>query len=138
VTLKKDGRLRGCIGHMAEDSPLGRTVGMVALQSAFQDRRFSPLQPGELEQVDIEISVLTPYRPVSGPDAIVLGRDGVVLRKRGRSAVFLPQVAVEQGWTREQMLDQLCLKAGLARGDWRQGAELLTFRAEVFAEAEHH
>ena len=136
VTLNKGGRLRGCIGHMAEDAPLGRTVGAMALQAAFHDRRFPSLKAGELPDVEIEISVLTPFRPVPGPEAIVVGRDGVVLRKRGRSAVYLPQVATEQGWNRDQMLDHLCRKAGLEPGDWRRGAELLTFQAEVFSEKE--
>jgi AMMECR1 domain-containing protein len=78
---------------------------------------------------------LTPARRVGGPADIVLGRDGVILRKEGRSAVFLPQVAVEQGWDRETMLSELSRKAGLPAGAWKSGAEFLTFEAEVFAEA---
>jgi AmmeMemoRadiSam system protein B/AmmeMemoRadiSam system protein A len=136
VTLKKHGQLRGCIGHMAEDRPLCQVVGAMAYQAAFKDRRFSPLRSGELAEVEIEISVLTPFTKVPGPDAIVIGRDGVVLRKSGRSAVYLPQVATEQGWSREEMLDHLCQKAGLAVGSWRRGAELFTFQAEVFHESE--
>ncbi len=135
VTLKKDGQLRGCIGHMAEDRPLCRVVGGMALQAAFGDRRFPGLRRDELDEIEIEISVLTPFAPVAGPEAIRVGRDGVVLRKSGKSAVFLPQVATEQGWNREQMLDQLSRKAGLPAGAWRRGAELLTFQAEVFSEA---
>jgi AMMECR1 domain-containing protein len=65
-----------------------------------------------------------------------VGRDGVILRKSGRSAVFLPQVATEQGWGRDQMLDQLCMKAGLPAGSWKQGAQFLTFQAEVFSETD--
>ena len=121
---------------MAEDTPLGQVVGAMALQAAFNDRRFSPLQAKEWPQVDIEISVLTPFTPVSGPEAVTVGRDGVLLRKGGKQAVFLPQVATEQGWNREQMLDQLCRKAGLPAGAWRQDTELLTFQAVVFSESE--
>jgi len=134
VTLKKDGDLRGCIGHMAEDQPLGQVVGAMALQAAFNDRRFSPLGTDELDAVDIEVSVLTPFRPVAGPEAIVVGRDGVLLRKSGHSAVFLPQVATEQGWSRDELLSQLSLKAGLPADAWRHGAELAVFQAEVFGE----
>ncbi len=138
VTLEKHGQLRGCIGHMAEDRQLAQVVGAMALQAALNDRRFPALQPSELSQCEIEISVLTPFRPVSGPGAITIGRDGVLLRKGGRSAVFLPQVAPEQGWDREQMLDQLCRKAGLPAGSWREGAQLFTFQAEVFGESDLH
>ncbi len=136
VTLNEHGRLRGCIGHMAEDRPLCQVVGAMALQAAFNDRRFSPLRPGELAGVEIEISVLTPFARVSGPEAIVIGRDGILLKKGGRQAVYLPQVATEQGWDLEQTLNSLCRKAGLAPGDWRHGAEFHTFQAEVFDEAE--
>jgi len=136
VTLKIGGELRGCIGHMAEDLPLCEAVRAMALAAAFQDRRFAPLAPGELPRCTIEISALTPARPVAGPDGVVIGRDGVVLRKAGRSAVFLPQVATEQGWDRETFLSQLARKAGLPADAWREGAGLLTFRAEVFGEAD--
>lgn len=136
VTLKIDGRLRGCIGHMAQDTPLGQVVGAMALQAAFDDPRFSPLQADELPRVHIEISALTPFRSVAGPEAVVVGRDGVLLHKDGRSAVFLPQVATEQGWDRDQLLSQLSRKAGLPADAWRRGAELSVFQAEVFGESE--
>ncbi|MGD8394949.1 MAG: AmmeMemoRadiSam system protein B [Candidatus Eiseniibacteriota bacterium] len=134
VTLREHGRLRGCIGHMAEDLPLGQVVGAMALEAAFSDQRFPPLAAEELDRITIEVSVLTPHRPVAGPEAIVVGRDGVVLRKNGRSAVYLPHVATEQGWDRDTMLDHLSQKAGLPRDAWRRGAEFLTFQAEVFGE----
>ncbi len=137
VTLNKQGQLRGCIGHMAEDMPLCRCVGMMALQAAFSDRRFSPVTIDELEAIEIEISVLTPFELVSGYRDIVIGRDGVVIKKDGRQAVYLPQVAPEQGWTVEETLDNLCRKAGLTKGSWREGAELYTFQAEVFHEGEY-
>ena len=138
VTLKKKGDLRGCIGHMAEDMPLCQVVGFCALQSAFNDRRFSPVVLGELPDIDIEISVLTPYRRVGGYDEIRIGRDGVLMEKSGRSAVFLPSVAVDQGWNREEMLSHLSAKAGLSSDAWKRDAVFYTFRAVAFSESELH
>jgi AmmeMemoRadiSam system protein B/AmmeMemoRadiSam system protein A len=135
VTLTKGGALRGCIGRLAAGEPLHRTVGAMALEAAFGDPRFAPVGKGELPGLEVEISVLSPMRPVASAEEVVTGRDGVVLHKAGRAAVFLPQVAPEQGWGRDELLDHLCEKAGLARGCWRQGAALETFQAEVFGEA---
>jgi MEMO1 family protein len=136
VTLKKKGELRGCIGRMIGDEPLCKLVGAMALQAAFNDRRFQPMTFDELNDTEIEISVLTPMKKVAGAGDIMVGRDGVLLSKDGRSAVFLPQVATEQGWNREELLDNLCLKAGLAAGSWKGGAQLSTFQAIVFSESE--
>lgn len=134
VTLKKNGELRGCIGHMIEDIPLCTIVGTMALQAAFNDTRFSPLTQDELQQIEIEISVLTPFTQVKDAGNIVLGRDGVVVKKGSKQAVFLPQVATEMGWSKEEFLDQLCYKAGLDKGDW-MSAQLFTFQADVFSES---
>jgi AmmeMemoRadiSam system protein A len=134
VTLTKRGELRGCIGEIVPDRPLYKLVGSVALKSALEDPRFPQLRREELKDIEIEISVLTPPMPVAGAGDIVVGRDGVILKKDGRSAVFLPQVATEQGWGRDQMLDQLCMKAGLPAGSWKHGTQFLTFQAEVFSE----
>ncbi len=136
VTLKKHGELRGCIGEIVPEKPLYQLVGTVALKSALEDRRFRPLRRDELKDIEVEISVLTQAAPVASAQDIVVGRDGVIVKKDGRSAVFLPQVATEQGWGRDEMLDQLCLKAGLPAGSWRKGAQFLTFQAEVFSEAD--
>ncbi|MFH1573419.1 MAG: AmmeMemoRadiSam system protein B [Acidobacteriota bacterium] len=136
VTIKKQGQLRGCIGHMASDTPLGQTVGAMTLQAALHDPRFRPLQHSEFPEVEIEISVLTPYRQIASASEIQVGRDGVILIKGGRSAVFLPQVAVENGWDYPELLDNLCLKAGLPAGSWKEGARLLVFQADVFSEEE--
>jgi AmmeMemoRadiSam system protein B/AmmeMemoRadiSam system protein A len=133
VTLKKNGELRGCIGSMVETLPLYNVVGKMALQAAFNDTRFHPLEFNELSQIEIEISVLTPLVKINNADEIVLGRDGVVLKKGNKQAVFLPQVATEQGWSKEQFLTQLCYKAGLNATDWKT-ATLSTFKAEVFSE----
>ncbi len=136
VTLHKHGKLRGCIGHMAEDLPLCQAVGFSAVQAAFNDRRFSPIQPNELEDIEIEISVLTPFKQVGGAEDILIGRDGVMLEKEGRSAVYLPSVPVEQDWDREEMLNHLCIKAGLSPGCWKKGANFFTFQAMVFSESD--
>lgn len=135
VTLKKNGHLRGCMGHMAQDRPLGQVVSSMALQAAFNDRRFTPVTYPEVPDIEIEISVLTPFKRVKNPQEIIVGRDGVVLEKDGKKAVFLPQVAVEQGWNREEMLDHLCRKAGLSDGSWRHKSKFYTFQAQVFSES---
>lgn len=137
VTLKKRGNLRGCIGRMIPDRPLAELVGAMALQSALEDPRFNPVTARELPELEVEISVLTPMKQVSGPNDIVIGRDGVLIQKGGRSAVFLPQVAPEQGWGRDEMLGHLSQKAGLPANAWREGTTFLTFQAIVFSEGEH-
>jgi len=137
VTLQKGGNLRGCIGRMIPDRPLATLVGAMALQAAFEDPRFRQVTLEEVPKLKIEISVLTPMKQVSGPDDIVVGRDGVLLQKGRASAVFLPQVAPEQGWGRDEMLDNLSCKAGLAASAWREGACFYTFQAHVFGETEH-
>jgi AmmeMemoRadiSam system protein B/AmmeMemoRadiSam system protein A len=136
VTLKKNGQLRGCIGQLRSDRPLCQAVGAKAIQAAFKDRRFSPVVLGELPDIDIEISLLTPPKRVAGPEAIEIGRDGVTLLKDGRRATFLPEVAVEQGWERDEMLEQLCRKAGLPAACWREGAEFETYRTIAFHESD--
>jgi len=136
VTLKKRGELRGCIGRIVGTAPLSRIVSMMALESALNDPRFDKVRASELDALEIEISALTPPREVPTALAIVVGRDGVILQKGNRSAVFLPQVAIEQGWDRDEMLDNLCEKGGMSAGCWKSGAKLLTFQADVFSERE--
>jgi AmmeMemoRadiSam system protein A/AmmeMemoRadiSam system protein B len=137
VTLKKGGELRGCIGHTEPDVPLCRLVGAMAISAALQDPRFPPVAPGEVPGLEIEISVLTRLTEGRRADDIVIGKDGVVLSKGGKSALFLPQVAVEQHWDRPTMLDNLCQKAGMDRLCWREGARFATFQAIVFGEDAH-
>lgn len=136
VTLKQDGKLRGCMGCTASDRPLQRLVGAMALGAAFRDSRFPPLTAEELGRTEIEISVLTPLREVDGPQAIRLGRDGLFLEKDGRSAAFLPRVAAERGWDRERLLSELVRKAGLPDDAWKSGCRISTFQAAVFGETD--
>ena len=134
VSIKKGGALRGCIGRLVPDGPLYWLVGSVALQAATEDPRFGPVRSRELDAIEVEVALLSPPRRVASAADILPGRDGVVLVKEGKSAVFLPEVAVEEGWTREEMLDQLSLKAGLRKGAWREGARLFVFQTEVIKE----
>ena len=136
VTLKKDSRLRGCIGDIFPQRPLYKSVITNAIHACVNDRRFPPVSQDELKDITIEISALTAPAPIASPDEIRIGIDGVVLNKDGQSAVFLPQVAPEQGWDVEQMLTQLSRKAGLAADGWKEGASFLVFQAEVFGENE--
>jgi len=134
VTLRARGQLRGCIGRIVHDGPVPPLVSRVALEAAVNDSRFPPLRAKELTGVEVEVSLLTEPRDIASAAQVQPGRDGVVLRKDGHSAVFLPQVATEQGWGRDELLDQLCQKAGLPTGCWARGARLSTFQAEVFSE----
>ena len=133
VTLNEpNGQLRGCIGNILPVAPLSESLWGRAQDAALNDPRFDPVQPQELDDLSIEISVLTKPVPVSGPQDIVVGKHGVVLQKGFRKAVFLPQVATEQGWSLEEMLMHLSLKAGLSPNAWRDGASFQTFEAQVF------
>ncbi len=133
VTINKNGHLRGCIGEILPSRPLVRVVAERAVNSALNDQRFTPVTPDEVEFLSFDVSVLTPPKRVSGYGEVVLGRDGIILEFGGRSAVFLPQVAPENGWNLETTLTQLSLKAGLSANAWQEnGAVFHTFCAQVF------
>jgi AmmeMemoRadiSam system protein A len=137
VTLhtRVNGQLRGCIGRMIASSPLEKTVRAMALEAAFGDPRFPPLEAGELSRVVIEISALSPMERCNDPRSVKVGVHGLYLSHRGRSGVLLPQVPVEQGWNLDEYLDYICVKAGLPPGSYEApGAELYTFTAVVFGE----
>ena len=134
VTLEKHDRLRGCIGEIFPSQPLHDSVRLNAIKSAVSDRRFVPVALGEAGELSVEVSVLTVPKEVASYKDIVIGRDGVVLRKGGRSAVYLPQVAPEQGWDVAETLTHLARKAGLPEDGWKEGAQFLTFEAIVFGE----
>ena len=138
VTLRKKGELRGCIGSIIGMEPLYRGVMANAVHAASDDPRFPPLKEKELDNVEIEISVMTPLRLVQDYRSIRLGTDGVVIRDGNDQAVFLPQVAEETGWTLDQFLGNLCLKAGLERDAFRRSRTMQfhVFQAQVFSEKE--
>jgi len=137
VTLKTHGQLRGCIGNFVASQPLWQVVRDMADAAATRDMRFfgNQLTPGELPHLRIDISVLSPLTPVKDPlEAIELGTHGIYVRKGGRSGCFLPQVATETGWSKEEFLSHCCAgKAGLAPDAWQDpSTEVLVFTAEVF------
>ncbi len=136
VTLHKDGELRGCIGEIVPRREAWKAVREQAINAAFNDPRFSPLRESELTQIKVEISLLTPPQPVASWREIVIGKHGMVLSKGRHSAVFLPQVAPEQGWDLATTLTHLAMKAGLAPDAWREGAEYLVFEAQIINERE--
>ena len=132
VSLHKQGRLRGCIGHFGEDTPLHEIVAEMARAAAFEDPRFQPLRREELDEVDIEISVLTPMRRIQSLDEFKLHQHGIYIRKGYRSGTFLPQVADEVNWTKEEFVGHCSQdKAGLGWDGWRD-AELYVYEAIVF------
>lgn len=136
VTIYKHGRLRGCIGTHFSDEPLYKTVARMAVASAFNDPRFPPLSKDELKDIKIEISVYTlPPTPIKSLEQYIIGKHGIIMYCMGRGATFLPKVPVEQGWTKEETLYHLCLKAGLPPDAWkRSDAKFLVYETQVFSE----
>jgi AmmeMemoRadiSam system protein B/AmmeMemoRadiSam system protein A len=134
VTLKEGGELRGCIGHTRADLPLYQVVQQMAVQAATGDTRFPALTSEGLDDISIEISILSPFQRLTDVDTVEVGVHGLQIYKDGKSGILLPQVPVEQGWDRETYLENLCLKAGLPEGCWAENANLYTFTAEVFGE----
>jgi AmmeMemoRadiSam system protein A len=130
---KNQGRLRACMGRVEADQPLVDAVIQAAVW-ATRDPRFPPLESAELDEVEVEVSVLSPMRVVRSYRDIEVGTHGVLMTKRGHRAVFLPQVATDQGWNRTAMLEHLSTKAGLPADAWRDGAEFEVFTAQVFRE----
>jgi AmmeMemoRadiSam system protein A len=133
TTLHLQRQLRGCIGYVFPTSPLYRTVAETARSAAFNDPRFEPVTATEAAELKVEISVLSVLRPIA-PEAVVVGKHGLLVRHGNRRGLLLPQVPLEWNWDRETFLAQTCLKAGLAPDAWRHGAELQAFTAEVFGE----
>lgn len=134
VTITIGGELRGCIGTFREDTPLYRTVAQMAVAAAKEDPRFPPLTAAELPRIHLEISALTPMKPVADVREIEVGRHGLYITRGFNSGVLLPQVATEYGWDRTTFLEQTCRKAGLPKNAWQEGAKILSFEAEVFGE----
>jgi len=133
VTLKRRGRLRGCIGNIVGCGPLVATLERMAGAAAFEDPRFSPLTAEELDDLTIEVSVMGPLTLCPDPELIEIGRHGLYIRKSMHCGLLLPQVATECGWDRETFLDQTCVKAGLPKGTWRKSkTEIWWFEAVIF------
>ncbi len=137
VTLKHDGKLRGCIGHVIAVGPLVDSIVDNAISAATRDVRFAdnPVTLEEMDNIDVEVSVMSPLKRVDSTDDILLGRDGVVLQVGQRRSLFLPQVADETGWSKKMFLSRLAMKAGLPPRAWQHpDAVFHTFTAEVFGE----
>lgn len=136
VTLRKNKRLRGCIGFIEPIAPLYKTVMQAAVYAASRDKRFPPVREDELSEVEIEISVLTPPRKIQDPKSIEVGRHGLIIEQGVRRGLLLPQVPVEENWNQSTYLQQACRKAGLPRDAWEKGADIFVFEAVVFKEEE--
>ncbi len=135
VTLQIQGRLRGCIGVFEAHKPLYEVVADMAISAAFKDPRFRPVTPAEFPEIEIEISALTPLRPITDIEEIQVGEHGIYIIHGPYRGVLLPQVATEHGWDRITFLDQTCIKAGLYPGCWRQPeTQIFIFSAEIFSE----
>jgi uncharacterized protein len=136
VTLKNGGRLRGCLGVIDNVASLGAEVIRCAADAASSDPRFAPMDASELSTMTVEVSVLGPLERIDpfSPEAITLGRHGLVIESEHRRGLLLPQVATEWGWNREEFLRNTCKKANLPLDAWRQGAEVYRFDAEVFGD----
>ena len=136
VTLKKEGKLRGCIGRFNPSAPLSLTLPEMAVAAATKDSRFNPVTLDELDKIDIEISVLTPLKRIGSIDEFELGKQGIYIKKGLNSGTFLPQVATETGWSKEEFLGHCSRdKAGIGWDGWKQ-AELYTYEAIIFGEKE--
>lgn len=136
VTLKKHGQLRGCIGTLECRRSLSEEIARVAVSAAREDPRFAPVTASELADLDIEVSVLGPLEEIDprDPNAIVIGRHGLVVEQGRRRGLLLPQVAPEWGWGRDEFLAHTCAKAGLPADAWKGGAKVYRFDAEVFGD----
>lgn len=133
VTINKHGNLRGCIGRIIGDQPLYLSCQQMARAAALEDPRFPQVTEDELNDLEIEISILTPMKRVINTDEIVIGRDGLYIRKGMYSGLLLPQVAAEYGWTVDEFLTQTCYKAGLSADVLKsKDTEIYRFSAEVF------
>jgi len=137
VSLHKKGALRGCIGRFKANTPLYEIVQKMAVSSATQDDRFSIVEIEEMNNIEIEISVLTPLTKIESIDEIEMGKHGIYIKKGFSSGTFLPQVAIETGWTKEEYLGHCAKnKVGLSWDGWKE-AEIYTFEALVFGETKH-
>lgn len=133
VTLKNGGMLRGCIGSLVPVEPLYKSVHNNAVNAALKDTRFLPVGRDERSGLELHISILSPIEVIPDIQGFRLGEHGIIIEKAGRCAVYLPEVAMEQGWTVEQTMESLCLKAGLPPDGWKSGARFSVFSSAVLS-----
>jgi AmmeMemoRadiSam system protein A len=133
TSLYLQGELRGCVGYVLPISPVYRAVADTARAAAFEDTRFHPVALFEVPQLEIELSILSPPQAIA-PDAIEIGRHGLIISMGGHRGLLLPQVPAEHNWDRTTFLEQTCRKAGLPLDAWKNGATIEAFTAEVFGE----
>jgi len=134
VTIKQNGKLRGCIGNFISEKTLHLLVREMAIAAAIHDPRFYPMKEPDLKDFSLEISVLSPLEKVESIDTISVGKHGLYITKNSSHGVLLPQVAVEYGWDRENFLKHTCLKAGLPEKAWQKECDIFIFTAQVFGE----
>lgn len=135
VTLHSRGELRGCIGFIEARLPVYETIAEMAARSATADPRFDSVKKSELNDIDIEVSILSPLRKIEKPEDVEVGKHGLVIEKGYYRGLLLPQVATENGWDRETFLKYVCLKAGLDQNAYHDpGSTIYVFTAEVFGE----
>ncbi|HEY3341973.1 MAG TPA: AmmeMemoRadiSam system protein A [Anaerolineae bacterium] len=132
VTLSRHGDLRGCVGHIVANMPLYQVVQQMAVSAAEYDMRFAPITLADMDDIEIEISVLSPLERVDNVEQIEIGQHGLLITKGGHRGLLLPQVASERGWSREVFLEALCDKADLPPGSWKHDATLQRFTALIF------
>ena len=136
VTIYHRRELRGCLGTLDAAEPLAHAIVRLGGDVTHRDYRFDPLEIHEVEEVTIDLSILTEPERVGDPTEIEVGRHGLIIEHVGRKGLLLPQVAPEHGFDREAFLAQTCLKAGLPPNAWQQGATIYRFEAEVFGETD--
>ena len=137
VTIHNGGNLRGCIGNITANTPLWQTVRNMAVEASTRDPRFPPVTSRELDDIDIEVSALSPLRQIKDIDEVEIGRHGILIRKGLNQGLLLPQVATENGFDRISFLEHTCMKAGLPRNCYRdRDCQIFIFSATVFGEQE--
>ncbi len=137
VTITINDNLRGCIGYVEPVKSLAEAVNEVAAKSALEDPRFPPVEPDEVDKLEIEISVLSPLKLIKSTDEIKVGEHGIMIKKGWRRGLLLPQVAIEHNLTKEEFLEHTCLKAGLHPDCWKEkDTEIYIFTAIIFKESD--
>ena len=135
VTIKQNGQLRGCIGNFQSQQPLFKEVATMAVAAASQDPRFPPMKRKDLDNFNLEITILSPLEKIDNTDQIEVGTHGIYIIKGFNRGVLLPQVATEYGWDRETFLRQTCVKAGLAENSWQHpDTEIYIFSGQIIHE----